>query len=327
MKSYKCLLITEEEGRFSQTIATRSLDDLPAGDVLIRVHYSSLNYKDAMSATGKKGVTPKYPHTPGIDAAGVVELSTDSRYQAGDEVLVTGFDLGMGTSGGFAQYIRVPADWVVKLPIGLSLRDSMVYGTAGFTAGLSVGALLNNGVSPQKGIVAVTGASGGVGSLAAAMLKKLGFRVAAISGKGNISSFFGSIGVDEIIPRAEIEESFGRPLLKPRFAGVVDTVGGKMLAALLSSLQYGGAASTCGMLNGTEVPASIFPFILRGVKLIGIDSVQLPLEERLQIWEHLATDWRPANLEVSEITLEELPTVFNSILNGQMKGKCVVRID
>ncbi|WP_207425848.1 YhdH/YhfP family quinone oxidoreductase [Pedobacter sp. SYSU D00535] len=328
MNRFKSLQVIEQEGRYSMAIVERPMDELPAGEVLIRVHYSSVNYKDALSATGNKGVTRRYPHTPGVDAAGVVVESAVGDFQAGDEVLVTGFDLGMNTSGGFSEYIRVPAAWVLLLPPELSMKDSMSYGTAGFTAGLSVAALLKSGIIPASGSVAVSGATGGVGSIAIAILKRLGFSVAAISSKTDAQAFLSRIGADEIISRTEMEDSSSKFLLKPRFAAAIDTVGGRVLATLLKSLHYGGVVTACGMVNGPEVPTSVFPFILKGVQLIGVDSVEMPLQPRNSIWKHLATDWKPETLQeqVKEITLEQVPEAIQTILDGGMQGRVLVRI-
>lgn len=327
---FQCLLVSAREtGDYAVTVTTKSLDDLPAGDVLIRVRYSSLNYKDALSASGNKGVTRQYPHTPGIDAAGVVEASTSDDWQPGDEVLVTGFDLGMNTSGGFAQYIRVPASWIVKRPASLTLRESMIYGTAGFTAALSVAALLKNGVTPDHGPVLVTGATGGVGSVAVGILHRLGYSVTAVSGKAAAHDFLTQLGATDIISRSQMDDTSGKALLKPRFAGAVDTVGGNVLATVIKSTQYGGTITCCGNVNSIDLPLTVFPFILRGVQLAGIDSVQFPIEQRAAIWQHLADDWKPAALEslTHEIGLSDLPDAIQTILNGQMQGRALVRLD
>ncbi|WP_242693080.1 YhdH/YhfP family quinone oxidoreductase [Sabulibacter ruber] len=328
--TFQCLLVTQQEaGGFNLEVTQKSIQDLPAGDVLVRVRYSSLNYKDALSASGNRGVTRNYPHTPGIDAAGVVEESSHPDWQHGNEVIVTGFDLGMNTSGGFAQYIRVPAKWLVKLPQGMTLRESMTYGTAGFTAALSVAALVRNGVTPEKGPVVVTGATGGVGSVAVSILHKLGYTVQAVSSKTTSQDFLTSLGASEIIPRAEMEDQSGKAMLKTRFAGAVDTVGGNVLATVIKSVHYGGTVTACGMVNGGELPITVFPFILRGIQLAGIDSVEFPAEQRPAIWQHLATDWKPANLEslAHEITLPDLPEAIQTILKGKMQGRALVKID
>ncbi|UHG93967.1 YhdH/YhfP family quinone oxidoreductase [Spirosoma oryzicola] len=329
-KTFQCLLVSSNEtGGYDTTISTKQVIDLPAGDVLIRVHYSSLNYKDALSASGNKGVTRSYPHTPGIDAAGVVEASHSTGWQPGDEVIVTGFDLGMNTSGGFAQYIRAPANWIVRRPESLTLRESMIYGTAGFTAGLSVAALLKNGLTPDHGTVLVTGATGGVGSVAVGILHRLGFAVTAMSGKATAHDFLTSLGATDIIPRSDMDDTSGKALLKSRFAGAIDTVGGNVLATVIKSTEYGGTVTCCGNVNGGDLPLSVFPFILRGVQLVGIDSVQFPIDQRAAVWERLANDWKPAALELMthEIGLAALPEAIQTILKGQMQGRTLVRID
>lgn len=325
---FKALQAVEANGRFDMSVVSTSTDELPAGDVLIKVHYSSLNYKDAMSASGNKSITKHYPHTPGIDVAGIVEESSVSDWKAGDEVIVTGFDLGMNTSGGFGGYVRVPATWIVRLPGGLSLRDSMIYGTAGFTAALSVQAILNHGIKPEDGLVAVSGATGGVGSVAVSILKRLGYRVAAISNKESAHNFLHNIGASEIISRAEMEDHSGRPLLKSRFAAAVDTVGGTVLTTILKSLSYGGIITACGLVNGTDLPLTVFPFIIKGIHLAGIDSVNLPIEQRPRLWEFLADDWKPADLDqlVTEIGLQELQPRIEQILKGQMTGRVLVNV-
>lgn len=326
-KIFKALEVREAEGRFEMAVVSRSTDNLPEAEVLVRVHYSSLNYKDAMSASGNKAITKNYPHTPGIDVAGVVEESAVSDWKPGDKVIVTGFDLGMNTSGGYGAYVRVPASWIVRLPEGMSLRESMIYGTAGFTAGLSIQALLKHGLKPEDGLVAVSGASGGVGSVAVSILSKLGYRVAAISGKDS-ADFLRSLGAEEIISRKEMEDTSGRPLLRSRFAGAVDTVGGTVLTTILRSLGYGGIVTACGLVNGTDLPLTIYPFIVKGIHLAGIDSVNLPLEKRPPVWEALANEWKPNDLEilVTEVDLEELPERIEQILKGGMTGRTLLKL-
>jgi len=323
---FKALQVIEADGKFVLSIVDKLIDNLPPGDVIIKVHYSSLNYKDALSATGNKGVTRQYPHTPGIDAAGEVVSSTDENWKPGDQVIVTGFDFGMNTSGGFQEYIRVPAKWVVRLPQGLSLRESMIYGTAGFTAALSVQALLKTGVQPADGKIVVTGASGGVGSVAVAILSKLGYQVTAVSNKQ--AEFLQSLGAIEVLPRAEMDDTSGKVMLKPKFAGGIDTVGGNVLATVVKSLQYGGAATACGMVNGGPLPLTVFPFILKGIQLLGIDSVEFPLSKRKEVWEAMATTWKPAQLAqlANEIPLEKLGENIDLILAGKIQGRTVVRL-
>jgi len=326
--TFKALQAAEADGRFYMSVVSRSTDELPDGDVLIKVLYSSLNYKDAMSASGNKSISKNYPHTPGIDVAGIVEESSAAEWKPGDRVIVTGFDLGMNTSGGFGGYVRVPAEWIVKLPGGLSLRESMIYGTAGFTAALSVQAILKHGVKPEDGLIAVSGATGGVGSVAVSILNRLGYRIAAVSSKESSHEFLRNIGASEIISRAEMEDTSGRPMLKSRFAAAVDTVGGIVLTTILKSLSYGGIATACGLVNGTDLPLTIFPFIIKGIHLAGVDSVNLPIEERPPVWEFLAGDWKPHDLEhlVTEVGLDELKERIDQILKGQMTGRVLVNL-
>ncbi len=328
-QQFKAMVVEEVESKkFVRRIGTKSMDQLPEGDVLIRVDYSSLNYKDALSATGNKGVTRQYPHTPGIDAAGEVAASTSDRFSPGTPVVVTGYDLGMNTSGGYAEFIRVPADWIVPLPGNLSLHESMIIGTAGFTAALSVWKLLNDGVTPDRGEVLVTGATGGVGSVAVAVLAKIGFRVVAVSGKTDQKAFLEKLGAAEVIDREEAIDTSGRPMLKGRWAGVVDTVGGDILASALKSVQYGGVATCCGLVASPSLSTTVFPFILRGVSLLGVDSVECPMDLRQSVWQKLAEEWKPAGLnELSnDIDLEALDPLIDQILAGKTKGRVVVRI-
>ncbi|HFD39509.1 MAG TPA: acryloyl-CoA reductase, partial [Anaerolineae bacterium] len=262
-ESFEALVVHEmEDGTFRRRIERRSLADLPSGEVLVRVHYSSLNYKDALSATGHRGVTRRYPHTPGIDAAGVVESSDSDAFQPGDPVVVTSYDLGMNTPGGWGRYIRVPAEWVVPLPAGLTLRESMILGTAGFTAALSVHRLQHEGITPDRGAVLVTGASGGVGSLAVGILHRIGYRVVAATGKAEAEPFLRDLGAAEVVPRQQVLDDSPRPLLKGRWAGVVDTVGGAYLASVLKAVQLHGAVTCCGLVASAEFSTTVYPFIL-----------------------------------------------------------------
>jgi acrylyl-CoA reductase (NADPH) len=328
-QSFKALQISEvSDKQYVKNIVQRQISDLPVGEVLIRVHFSTLNYKDALSAVGNKGVTRNYPHTPGIDAAGVVEFSESPDFIVGEQVIVTSYDLGMNTAGGLAEYIRVPARWVVKLPEGITLQESMILGTAGFTAALCVNALINNGLSPEQGKVLVTGSTGGVGVLAVAILKKLGYQVTAVTGKPEASAFLQAIGASEILSREALDDKSGRPLLKSVYAGVVDTVGGNMLATALKSLNYGAAAAICGLVASAELPTTVLPFILRGNALLGIDSAECPMSLRQIIWQKLATDWKPADLQkmVTEVSLEDVPAKLDLMLQGGAMGKTVVKL-
>lgn len=328
-KIFKALQISESpEKQYSREIVDRQISDLPAGEVLIKVHYSALNYKDALSSVGNKGVTRNYPHTPGIDAAGIVEFSETADYKIGDEVIVTSYDLGMNTSGGLADYIRVPARWIVRLPKGLTMRQAMINGTAGLTAAMCINALISNGLSPEKGKVLVTGSTGGVGILAVAMLHKLGYEVTAVTGKPEAQEFLTKIGANEILSREELDDKSGKPLLKSIYAGVVDTVGGNILATALKSINYGGAAAICGLVASPDLPTSVLPFILRGISLFGIDSAECPMELRKEIWQKLANNYKPMDLELlaTEISLEQVPEKLDLILKGGAMGKYLVKI-
>ena len=327
--TFKALVVEESaENNFTLGIKEKSINDLPDGDVLVRVKYSSLNYKDALSATGSKGVTKKYPHTPGIDAAGIVKESSSKAFREGDPVIVTGYDLGMNTSGGFGQYIRVPSQWVVKLPSSLTLKESMIYGTAGFTAGMSVDAITDS-LKPEGGEILVTGASGGVGSVSVAILSKLGYSVIAVSGKAEGKDFLMGLGAKEIISRDEAFDTSGRPLLKGRWSGAIDTVGGDILATAIKSTKPWGTVTCCGNVASSDLPITVFPFILRGVKLIGIDSQNCPMEHRLRIWNKLSEEWKCSQFKdlYKEISLEHLNHNIDLILKGMQKGRIIINLD
>ena len=327
--TFKALVVGELEADiFTRRVVQKSVDELPPGDVLIEVHYSSLNYKDALSASGNKGVTKRYPHTPGIDAAGVVAKSSDNDVRPGDEVLVTGYDLGSNTPGGFAGYIRVPAGWVVRLPRGFSLRESMVYGTAGFTAALGLHKLVQHAVTADKGPVLVTGATGGVGSIAVAMLAKTGYTVVAATGKEEEKQFLTELGAREIVSRAEVTDTSGKALLAGKWNGVIDTVGGEMLATAIKSTRIHGAIATCGNVAGPELRTTVFPFILRGVNLLGIDSANTPMPLRQEIWRMISTEWKIENPDrlTTEISLDGLDDYIERILWGKIRGRVVVNL-
>lgn len=326
---FKAMIVEETaEKTYVRKIAERSISDLPAGDVLIRVHYSSLNYKDALSATGNKGVTRKFPHTPGIDAAGVVEESADNKFKPGDPVIVTSYDLGMNTSGGFGRYIRVPSGWVVPLPDAMTLKESMIFGTAGITAGMSVWELEKHGVTPDSGDILVTGATGGVGSMAVAILSKAGYKVAAVTGKSDQAGFLKKLGASSVISRDDAVDTSKRPMLKASWAGVIDTVGGPILSTALKSCKPYGAVTCCGLVASPEFEITVFPFILRGVALIGIDSQNYPYDPRVEIWKKLGSVWKPDQINEmwEEITLEELDPRIDLILKGGVKGRVVVSL-
>ena len=324
---YKAFVVEESDGKFISSIKNLNTDNLPAGDVLIRVYYSSLNYKDALSATGNKGVTKKYPHTPGIDAVGIVVHSDSEHYKAGDEVIVTGYDLGMNTPGGFGEYIRVPEDWVINLPYGLSMKEAMIIGTAGFTAGISM-LRLTEMVRPEDGKIIVSGATGGVGSMALSMLSKAGYTTVAISGKTQEHDFLKSLGVKEIIQRTDFQETENKPILSSQYAGAIDTVGGDILVRIIKSLNPLGVVTTCGSVAGTKLDLNVFPFILRGVSLIGVSAQNYPGKLRKILWEKLAKEMKPDNLMnlYEEVTLDELSDSINLILSGKLKGRTIVRV-
>ncbi len=328
-KTFKALLVEETEaGEFKRRIAERAISELTPGEVLVRVRYSSLNYKDALSASGNKGVTRKYPHTPGVDAAGVVEESTAAEFRPGAEVIVTGRDLGMNTPGGFGRYIRVPVSWVLERPATLSLRESMIYGTAGFTAAYSLLKLAPH-VAPGRGHILVTGASGGVGSMAVAILAKAGYGVVAATGKPEEAAFLESLGVKEVIHRDKVMDVPDRPLLRGRWAGVIDTVGGSFLASALKSTRPGGAVTTCGNVASPDLSMTVYPFILRGISLFGIAAADCPDEMRREIWRKLADEWKLANLETlcTEVNLEDVDGCIEKMLRGESRGRTIINLD
>ena len=327
--TFKALVVEEAEpGRFTRRIVERRTADLPPGDVLVRVVYSSINYKDLLSATGNRGVTRRYPHTPGIDAAGVVVDSASGEFQPGDEVIVTSYDLGMNTDGGFGQFIRVPAGWVVPLPAGLTLRESMIYGTAGFTAALSIMALVENGLTPSAGEILVSGATGGVGGLAVSMLSKIGFKVAAVNGHVDQGDYLRQLGASRVIDPAEAIDSSGRPLLKAVWAGSVDSVGGELLATTLKSTAAYGVVACCGNAASADLPINVYPFILRGVRLVGIDSQNCPMTTRRRAWARIAGDWKIAQAAsmVEEVTLADLDSTIEKMLARQRRGRTIVKV-
>lgn len=328
-KQFRALVVEKTaEKTFERSIRERTVDELPPGDLVVKVHYSSLNYKDALSATGHPGVTRNFPHTPGIDAAGEVVSCESGTFSPGDRVLVTGYDLGMETDGGFGQYIRIPSEWAVRLPDGLSLRESMIYGTAGFTAALCLWKLQHAGVMPESGEVLVTGATGGVGSIAVALLAKAGYRVTAATGKASEAQYLRDLGAFDVVGREEILAGAERPMLKERWAGAVDVVGGDTLAAVIKAARYGGAVTCCGLVGSAELPLNVYPFILRGVSLHGVDSAQCPRELRESVWGKLASDWKPQRLDetVVEIPLEGVEEKIQAILKGAVRGRTVVNL-
>ena len=323
---YKAFFTQETESGFSNSIESLSIADLEENDLLIKVSYSSLNYKDALSASGNKGVTRTYPHTPGIDAVGEVVKSNSSDFKDGDKIIVTGYDLGMNTYVGYGQYISIPATWAISLPNELSEAEAMSIGTAGLTAGLCVRKLLQNDLTPDSGDVLVTGASGGVGSVAVMVLSKLGFNVVALTGKQDQVDYLESLGASSVIIRSQMEEQ-GKPLQKGIYQGGVDTVGGNILSNFISQTSQRGAITCCGNVASDKLETSIFPFILRGVTLIGIDSAESLLEVKKEIWNNFSNDWK-IDLEkiTKEVFLESLSDEVEKILKGNQVGRIRVNL-
>lgn len=324
--NYTALVVSEvTDGQFDGQISTLSTDDLPQGDVLIKVSYSSVNYKDALSFSGNKGVTQKFPHTPGIDAAGEVVTSNNPDIAVGAKVVVTGYDLGMNTKGGFGEYIRVPSNWVITLPSGFSEKEAMAWGTAGLTAALCVDKLLTNHVSKAKPIL-VSGATGGVGSIAITLLSKLGFNVHALSSKKDKETYLKSLGAKEVVLLSDFVDDSKRPLLKPLYSGAVDVAGGDVLASILKTIDYQGAVACCGLVASPALNTTVLPFILRDISLLGVDSVELPLSRKQEIWDKIGNDWRLENLESScqEITKAQLVETMTAMLQGKITGRFIL---
>lgn len=328
-KTFKALVVEEtSEGTFAKNIQERHVSDLPDNDLLIEVHYSSLNYKDAMSASGNKSITKNYPHTPGIDAAGVVVSDKSGTFSEGQEVVVFGYDLGMNTAGGLGQMIAIPADWALPCPEALSLKEAMIYGTGGLTAALSIQKLEKMGAKPSDGPVAVSGATGGVGTISIAILSQLGYESIAFSGKPEQSEHLKELGATEVRHRDTINEVGNRPVGRPLWANAIDTVGGDYLANLLKQTKPGGAVTTCGLAASASFSMTVLPFITRAVSLLGIDSVLIPLEDKKAIWQRVATDMKLPNLEqyAEEITLEQTPEYLERFIDGKAVGRYVVNV-
>ncbi|MDC0661841.1 YhdH/YhfP family quinone oxidoreductase [Marinobacter sp. SS21] len=323
--AFKAWRIVEQDGEYVGSEQALTTSDLPDGEVLIRVSHSSLNYKDALSASGNKGVTRNYPHTPGIDAAGEVVESASGTPAVGERVIVTGYDLGMNTAGGFGEYIRVPARWCVPMPSDWDAARAMVYGTAGLTAGLCVSKLLQVGAKPEDGRVAVSGASGAVGSVAVELLASLGFEVVAISGKEDQVGVLKDLGAAEVVGRDALAEQ-KKPLLRPSYAHGIDTVGGAPLAELLKQIQPGGSVSCCGLVAGPQLETTVLPFILRGVNLLGVDSVEIALDAKQAVWQKLAGPWRCPQTEAHARTIgrADLGDALGAFLEGASSGKVVL---
>lgn len=329
---FKALVMTKDadSGKASAAIEELNEDQLPDGEVTVAVDYSTVNYKDGLCLSAKGGgLVRNYPHVPGIDFAGTVEASSDDRYKSGDKVVLTGWRVGEAHWGGYAQKARVKADWLVPLPDGLDARQAMAVGTAGFTAMLAVMALEDHGLKPGQGPVLVTGAAGGVGSVATAILGHLGYEVAAVTGRPETGDYLKSLGATQIVPRNELNETVKRPLESENWAGCVDAVGGDMLARVLGQMKYGASVAAVGLAGGAALPATVIPFLLRGVNLLGIDSVMQPFENRQRAWQRIATDLPMDKLEamVQPATLSDLPKLGADILAGQVKGRVVVDVN
>ena len=327
MDKFKAFRIFSEGGKTAGRVVDVALDELPAGEVLFRAAYSSVNYKDALAATGAGKIIRKFPLTGGIDAAGTVVSSGDSRFKPGDEVICTSYDMGVAHDGGYAQYCRVPANWVVPLPKGLTLFEAMALGTAGYTAGLAICLLEQNDMKPASGKVLVNGATGGVATLAIDMLSGLGYQVTAVTGKDGAHEFLGKIGAAEVLSRQAIAVGT-RPLEKALWAAAFDSVGGEQLAWLTRTMQPGGLIASFGNAGGIELKTTVLPFILRGIRLIGVDSGFTPMPLRRRVWDRLARDLKPRHLNdiVSTITLDDLPGYFEKMLKGSIRGRAVVKL-
>ena len=324
---YSALVVDENaSGGYSSEIKEFDLSNLPAGDILIKVSYSSVNYKDALSFSGNKGVTQKFPHTPGIDASGEVVESNHSEFPVGTKVIVTGYDLGMNTFGGFGEYIRVPSDWVIKLPGSLSEKEAMAWGTAGLTAALCVDKLINNQVSKTKPIL-VSGATGGVGSIAISLLSKLGYQVHALTSKVDRLEYLKALGAQDVVLREDFIDDSKRPLLKPKYSGAVDVAGGAVLASILKVIDYQGVVACCGLVASPSLNTTVLPFILRDISLLGVDSVELPLARKKEVWVKIATEWQLKDLlsSCTEISKSELSETMTQMLKGNISGRFILK--
>lgn len=328
--SFNALVVNKsEDGTVRAGVEQLNLEQLPEGNVTVAIEYSTVNYKDGLCLTSGGGLVLHYPHVPGIDFAGTVESSEDDRYKPGDKVVLTGWRVGEVRWGGYSQKTRVNADWLVPLPVGLSTQDAMAVGTAGLTAMLSVIALEKHGLTPSDNPVLVTGAAGGVGSVATAILANLGYQVAGVTGRPETADYLTSLGASEIIPREEINETVKRPLEGERWSGCIDAVGGAMLARVLGQMVYGGSVASVGLAGGAGLPATVIPFLLRGVNLLGIDSVMRPYADRVEAWQRLASDLPMDKLQgmVQTATLSDLPQLGSDILAGQVRGRVVVDVN
>ena len=325
---FSALVLTEDDGKVSSVVQDMGVDELPDGDVTVRVTYSGLNYKDGMVINGIGRLVRNYPHVPGIDFAGIVEDSDSDRYKPGDHVILTGWRVGEAHWGGFAGKARVNSDWLVPVPEGLTDKQAMAIGTAGFTSMLCIAALEDHGLTPDAGTVLVTGAAGGVGSVAVSILAKRGYIVAASTGRAEQADYLKSLGASQIIDRAELSGSSKRPLEPEKFVGTVDTVGGTTLARVLAQTAYGSSVAACGLAGGANMECTVLPFLLRGVNLLGIDSVMQPYDKRVLVWQRLVDDLSMSSLDglTEEIGLSDLPQAANDILKGQVRGRLVVKL-
>lgn len=329
MEKFKAFKITEADKKVQAGFVECTLDELDPGEVVVRVAYSDVNYKDALAATGKGRILLRPACIGGIDFSGTVVSSSDARFAKGDAVLATGFDIGVKHHGGYAEYARVPADWVVKTPQGLTLWEAMAFGTAGFTAGLAIVRMEQNGLKPSNGPVIVDGATGGVGSIAIDALARLGYHVVALTGKAGEAEYLKKIGASEVMLRSELDLSKIRPLDKATWAGAVDNLGGEVLAWMASTMKVGGCIASIGLAASTALNSTVLPFILRGVSLLGVDSVNCPMPLRQEVWRRLAGDMRPAHLKeiTRTIPFAELPSVFDKFIGAQVRGRVVVDLN
>ena len=328
ISKFRAFVIREnEDGSFSRKIESKEISELPEGEVLIKVKYAALNYKDALSSSGHKGITRKFPHTPGVDACGIIVSSDSEGFKVDDKVIVTSYDFGMNTSGGFQEYIRVPANWPVKLPLNMTLEESMVLGTGGFTAALSLYKMEQNGQEPSMGPILVTGSTGGVGSMAVAILAQNGYEVTAASGKKEAHDYLKELGATNIIGREDTDNKSGRPLLHSQWAGAIDTIGDNTLATCIKACGRNGSVAVCGLVQSPKLEISVYPFILNGVNVLGIETAETPRNIRLKIWELLANKWKPKHLDKIKniITLEELDVYIIAMLEGKSKGRVLVK--
>lgn len=325
----KALIVREQpEGTFTKRIEEKELSLLPDHDVLIEVHYAALNYKDALSASGHKGITKKYPHTPGVDAAGVIAEDKSGKFKVGEKVICTSYDLGMNTDGAFAEYILVPADWIVRLPQSMSLEESMIMGTAAYTAALALHKMERCGQNPGMGEIVVTGASGGVGSMAIAVLARAGYQVIASSDKTDQYEYLMSLGAHRCITRSHVNDTSGKPVLRSKWAGAIDNVGGNTLHTLIKACAKEGCIASIGLVESPDFNLTVYPFILNGVNLLGVDSAETKMETRQHIWNKLSDEWKPAQLGLAKkiVTLDEIPAYMDLMLKGKTSGRIVAKI-